>query len=816
MLHVLSLSVLALASAIQSAPASASFEPNVGQWPDWVLFHARNGAVRSWLDARGCTFALLDVQGLRDSNVAQGAWCLRLEWETQPVRVTPRAPLESTLSYFSSCASGDVRDARLRHRRLAFEELAPGVSLVARSGREHLEFDLEVASGAAPQALVLRWSGHCGLRLDERGDLQVATGIGELALPRPVALEFDGELAQWLVCEYQILDAERFCIRAERSAPQSSLWIDPALHWGTYLGGQAEQSITALEVLASGAVVVAGVTESLDYPTVPGAFQPSYSGGVDGFVSVLAPDGSTLLHSTLLAGAGDDRIVGLGVAPGGSIVVAGDTTSLDFPTTPGAFDRTFEGSSDAFVARLSSDLTTLEWSTLIGGSLRDAAGGMALRANGNSVLVGATRGAGFPVTSGAFDPIYNGGQFAGDAFALELAADGASVVWGTYLGSTGVEFAERVALDSNGWVTLSGMAYDASFPTTAGAFDRSFDGGEEPFIARLDAQGATLLFSTFLGGAAEDTVLALVVRADGATLIGGRTTDAAWPLTAHAHDRHFKGPSEGFLALLSPAGDSLWHSSFVGGGEDDAVTALHIDASAQVVVGAQTLSSDLPTTPGAYDRSFHDSLGGNELDAYLLRMKADLSGYDYATYFGGRNPERLIAIDSDSQGVLLLAGTTNGPNLPTTSNAFQPAWNITALSEGFVARLELLLHPIAYGTSKLNSGGARATVLWSGFPSVTDQGFAVGVDFAMPNSWCTVFSGLASADTPFCGGRLRLLPPFTRYQRFKSDFFGYGLRAIPLAPWMVGRTLYFQVWYVDDDDPFGCGLSDGLAVLVQP
>lgn len=821
MLSALGLFSLAVASAAQTSPTftrpPASFETNLGQWPEAVLFHSRSGSVHAWLDAEGCTLALLERVESNSADADERAWCLRMEWESAPLRIAPRAPQESSTSRFSGGSYAGWRRADLRHGAVALEELAPGVNLVARAGGERLEFDLEVASGSAPEAVVMRWSGHCGLRLDASGDLHVATGLGELTLPRPIALEFDGARAEWLMCEYQLLDDERFCIRAERRTPHSALWIDPALHWGTYLGGQSQQSISSLEVLPSGAVVVAGVTESIDYPTVPGAFQPFYSGGIDAFVSVLAADGTSLLHSTLLCGAADDRIVGLAVAPGGGIVVAGDTTSVDFPTTPGAFDRTFEGSSDAFVARLSSDLSTLDWSTLIGGSLRDGAGGMALRPNGAAVLVGSTRGAGFPVTSGAHDVSYNGGQFAGDAFALEVASNGASVVWGTYLGGPSEELAERVTLDSNGSVTLSGMAYGAGFPTTVGAFDRNFDGFEEPFVVRLNAQGSALQFSTFFGGAGEDTVLALLVRSDGATVLGGRTTDSSWPLTALAHDRDFKGATEGFLALLAPAGDALWHSSFVGGGEDDAVTALHVvDASEHVVVGAQTLSGDLPTTPGAYDRNFDASLSGSEIDTYLLRMKPDLSVFDYATYFGGRNPERLIAIDSDAQGALLLAGSTNGASLPTTPSAFQPAWNITSLSEGFVARLELLLHPIPFGTSQFNSGGGAASIQWSGFPSVSDHDFAVGVDFATPNAWCTVFSGLEQADTPFCGGRIRVRPPFTRYPRFKSDSFGYGMRAVPLAPWMAGSTLFFQLWYVDDNDPLGCGLTDGLAVLVQP
>ncbi len=814
MVRVLGLTLVLTAALATPRDATAQgFQPNLGQWPQSVLFHARAGAMHTWLENDGWTLALVEPRAAQHSGQA---WTVRLEWPAQALRVAPRAPLESTFSRFCGAEPERWSGAWLLHQQVAFEELAPGIALVARLAASGPEFDLEVAPGVDPSSLVLRFTGQCGLSLDESGALLVHTPLGDLSLPRPFALMSGALGVEWTECRYRLVGDDGFALETPQRPADAALWIDPALHWGTYLGGQSQQWIEAAELLPSGAVVLAGTTDSIDYPTTTGAFQTFGSGATDGFVSVLAADGRTLLHSTLIGGVADERIVGVGVAAGGAIVVAGETHSADFPTTPGAFDRTLGGASDVFVARFTPDLGALEWSTLIGGSSVELAGGMALRANGSAVVVGAARGGGFPTTPGAYDPTYNGGSFAGDAFALELAPSGASLNWSTFLGGPAEELAEHVVLGPGGEVTLSGMSYGAGFPTTPGALDANFDGFEEPFVARLNAQGSQLSFSTFLGGAGTDTLHALLVRSDGATLIGGRTDDEHWPTTADAHDRHYKGVSEGFLALLAPAGNALLHSTFVGGIAEDAVRALALRSDGMLVVGLETLSAELPTTPGAYDRFFANSLGGDEFDAYIARFKADLSDYDYATFFGGRSPERLSAILVDAQGALILAGVTNGPDLPTTTTALQPSWNVTALAEGFVARLELLRHPIEYGLGKLNSGGAVAGILWSGFPSVADQNFAVGVDFAPPNAWCTVFSSLSAADLPFCGGRLLVRPPFTRYPRFKSDFFGYGMRAVALPAWAAGQTLHFQVWYVDDGDPLGCGLSDALSVFVYP
>lgn len=808
------------AAQCASAPATnaaavhsngGGFAPNLGQWPDHVLAHTQRPGVEAWLDAHGWTLALRD---------GAAAWCLRLDWRAASVHSASHvAPLEErpcSRARFSGANPDAWRTSMFDYGRIALREVAPGLDVVARADAQTLEFDLEVAADAQESELVFSWSGHCGLALDESGALRVETGLGALVLPRPVAAVHGSDGAQPIECDYELLDDSSFRLRARRAGLAGALWIDPALRWSTYIGGQADQTIRSLAVAADGSVYVAGHTLAADYPTVLGAYQVLYTGGAEAFVSRLSADGSQLLASTFLAGAGDEGIVGLGLDPNGAVVVAGDTTSSDFPTSAGSFDTVFGGVSDIFAARLSADLASLEWSSFLGGSARDAAGSAVVRADGGVVVVGATRGAGFPTTAGAYDTSYNGGSFAGDAFALEFDPSGASLRWSTFLGGGGEESAERVTLDPSGSVSLAGYAYSPGFPTTIGAFDRSFDGAEEPFVARLSSNGQSLLFASFFGGARTDTIEALLTRSDGALLIGGSTDDASRPTTGGAFDVELRGPTEGYLAVLAPNAAALEFATFLGGGEEDVVTALAFDGLGQLIVALQTRSSDMPTTLGAFASQIAASAAGVEPDAFFLRCRPDMSAFDYATYFGGRNVELVRALHADANGELVFAGETRGAGFPTTPGAYRTSYIVAPAVEGFVSRLALLLHPISYGTPKLNSSGGYATIGWTGFPSVADAQFGVGIDLALSNVWCTVFSGLHPADTPFAGGRLRVRPPFTRYPRFKSDFLGYGMRAIPLAPWMAGQQVYFQVWYQDALDAFGCGLTDALRVQVYP
>jgi hypothetical protein len=209
------------------------------------------------------------------------------------------------------------------------------------------------------------------------------------------------------------------------------------------------------------------------------------------------------------------------------------------------------------------------------------------------------------------------------------------------------------------------------------------------------------------------------------------------------------------LVELSNTGSQLLHATYVGGSDEDIATAVAIQPNGEVLVAGNTLSTDLVTTPGAYDRSFDmPAGGGGEHDMFVQRCGTDLAKLDYSTYFGGPGDDRVAACELDASGAVLLAGTTVGPNFPVSVGAFQPSWNINAIEQGFAARLELLLHPIGYGSPKLNSGGSFATIRWEGFPSVSEADFRVGVDLALPNQWCYVFRGVQPANLPFVGGRL--------------------------------------------------------------
>lgn len=309
-----------------------------------------------------------------------------------------------------------------------------------------------------------------------------------------------------------------------------------ALLFSTYLGGTNNDVAAALALEPSGSVLVAGSTASFGFPTTPGAFSSSFSGGPgsDGFVARLDATGSQLLLGTYFGGFGDDAITSLALSPTGEIAVGGSTTSFSFPTSPGAYSFQIAGGRDAFASRLDPTGSQLLASTLVGGVNDEQCNAIAVDANGAMSFAGWTDSPSFPTTPGALATPLAGIR---DAFVVRLTPNASALTFSTALGGNGTDEVAAMALESSGDLLLVGHTDSDDFPTTPGAYDRTFNsmvgGGEsDGFVARLRGDGAALLYSSFFGATNDDRVLALDVTPSGALLIGGRTSSFLFPTTA--------------------------------------------------------------------------------------------------------------------------------------------------------------------------------------------------------------------------------------------------------------------------------------------
>jgi hypothetical protein len=381
-------------------------------------------------------------------------------------------------------------------------------------------------------------------------------------------------------------------------------------------------------------------------------------------------------YSTFLGGSGSDFGSDIAVR-GDNAYVTGGTSSADYPTTPGAFDRTLNASQDAFVTKLNASGSALVYSTFLGGTDEDAGRGIAVDTRGRAYVTGLTRSSDCPTTPGAFDRTL-GGVF--DAFVTKLRASGSALAYSTFLGggdptSGGTDEGLGIAVrDGNAYVT--GFTRSSDFPTTPGAFDTTRN-GEDAFVTKLKASGSALAYSTFLGGTSFDQGLGIAVR-EGEAYVTGSTSSADFPTTPGAFDTTLNGPADAFVTKLNRSGSALVYSTFLGGtsfGDQGLGIAVRDD---RAYVTGGTNSSDFPTTPGAFDRT----LGGVR-DAFVTKLNATGSALAYSTFLGGTGEDEgsdIAVLD----GRAYVTGFTQSSDFPTTPGAFDTT---NSGADAFVTKL---------------------------------------------------------------------------------------------------------------------------------
>ncbi|MBF8277623.1 MAG: hypothetical protein HW390_2696 [Candidatus Brocadiaceae bacterium] len=325
----------------------------------------------------------------------------------------------------------------------------------------------------------------------------------------------------------------------------------------TYLGGSGYDNFPSLAIDAGGNVCVAGLTSSSDFPTTSGAYDTSINGNIDVFVSRLDGGLTSLPTSTFLGGSGEDSYPFITLDAGGNVYVTGMTGSSDFPTTSGAYDASFNGSSndiDVFVSKLDGGLTSLLASTFLGGSGYDFNynPSFALDVSGNVYVTGNTHSTDFPTTSGAYDTSYNDSSvYDTDVFVSKLDGSLTSLLASTYLGGSGFDYDPSLVLDTSGNVYVSGNTGSTDFPATSGAYDTSRnDRFEYPdvFVSKLDGGLTSLLASTYLGGTGYDEGRGLVLDTGGNVYVAGITNAKNFPTTSGAYDTSFT--DNGYLSVF--------------------------------------------------------------------------------------------------------------------------------------------------------------------------------------------------------------------------------------------------------------------------
>lgn len=548
--------------------------------------------------------------------------------------------------------------------KVRYPELFPGVDVVFYGGEAGLEYDLVVAPGARPEAAAFEVEGAARVWVDADGSLLVALPSGRLLRQhKPYAYQEVHGSRREVPVRYVVAEAGgsyRFSFQLGPYDPTRALVIDPVvLNYATLLGGSGHDYARDLAVDAAGDVYVVGYSYSPDFPT-RNPYAPLRGGG-DVIVAKLNGKDGSLVYATYLGGANSSEDGNqIAVDSAGHVYVTGVARSLDFPIRNG-FQEELHG-EDAFVAKLSPTGNALLYSTLLGGKGSDSGNAIAVDSQGKIYVAGETEARDFPVKN-PFQPVAKDW----DAFVAKIDPDQkgkASLIYATYLGGSGADAGLDIAVDSRGNAYVTGYTRSEAFPVTGNAFDTSFNGYEDAFVAVLDPPGKSLVFSTFLGGNATDTGWGVAVDAQGNVVVAGETSSPNFP-TEKPYQKA-QGDRDVFVAKLASGGKSLLFATYLGGRAADYGHSVALDRGGRVYVVGLTRSSDFPA-----QNALMKAQGG--ADAFVAALDAQQSKLVFSTFLGGKGDDEAWGVGFDAAGNVFVAGRTESPAFPTTPTAFQKA-----------------------------------------------------------------------------------------------------------------------------------------------
>jgi beta-propeller repeat-containing protein len=643
------------------------FEANQGQTAEPVEFLSRGRGYELFLTPTESVLVLRTPGRVGKGHGAShldGVVRMRLLGANPRPIIEGRDVLPGRSHYFIGSDPRRWRTNVTQYARVEYEDVYPGVSLAFHGDQGQLEYDFTVNSGADPELIRLGIEGADEIRVDPEGNLHLSLPGGEVVQPAPVVYQEIGGSRRAV--------AGRFVLRSSREVgfevgPYDTgrpLVLDPVLVYSTYLGGSDTDNGLGVAVDVSGNAYLTGETASTDFPTA-NALQSANGGGLDAFVVKLNAAGSALEYSTYLGGSGRDTGARIAVDASGRAYVTGETDSTDFPTA-NALQAAFAGVADAFVAKLDATGSALVYSTYLGGANFDSAGGIAVDALGNADVTGRTASTDFP-TANALQAESAGAL---DAFVAKLNAAGSAFIYSTYVGGSGDDTAYGVADDGSGNAYVTGTTSSRDFPTANALQPENAGGDGDAFVAKLDAAGSALVYSTYLGGSGFEVGSDITVDASRSAHVTGHTSSVDFP-TFRAFQAKSGGGNDAFVTKLNPTGSALAYSTYLGGSRDDIGWGIAVDTARNAYVTGSTVSPDFPT------RSPLQAEKGAASDAFVTKLNTALGGTSlgslmYSTYLGGNDEDVAYDIAVDGSRNAYIGGYTESIDFPT-HDPLQPA-----------------------------------------------------------------------------------------------------------------------------------------------
>jgi len=634
--------------------APIAFEENRGQCDPAVRFVARSPGFRMCIMPDEIAFMLRPSHHVSDMPNASIPPVVRMYFKgaIPGTGFAGMDRLPGCAHYFIGNNPAQWHTNVPRYARVGYHDVYPGIDLIMYGTRKRLEYDFIVKPGGDPGKIMLSFAGQDSVTIEKDGGLALRTATGTIVQHPPHVYQMHHGSKRSIRGRYVIRGKNSFGFEVAAYDPTMPLVIDPQLTYSSYLGGNNLESGNDIAVDNDGNIYVTGTTLSADFPT-ENAIQGSKGTAEDVFVSKLDADGFLLLYSTYIGGDSIDEAFGICVDDDDNAYITGRTVSDNFPTAI------------------------------------------------------------FPTAAAVYQDSRKGDY---DAFVTRIDATGTFLSYSTYLGGSAYDEGTALDVDADGRVFVTGSTVSNDFPTVGSPAQAAWGGGNDAFVAKVDAAGASLVYSTFLGGSANDFGQDIAIDASGNAYITGNTFSGDFPTSVAAYQQVLKGGSDVFITKLNAAGSSRTYSTYLGGTFDDYGQGIAVDPDGRACVTGYTLSiDDFPTSATAFSKK---SAGGR--DAFVTKLNA--SGTVpllLSTYLGGAGDDEAYDIILDDDRNIYITGSTLSADFPLqnptqtlirgASDAFISVFDDTGVVLGFSSYLGGTLEDAALGITLDSSKNAYVT-----------------------------------------------------------------------------------------------------------
>jgi hypothetical protein len=474
-------------------------------------------------------------------------------------------------------------------------------------------------------------------------------------------------LIMLLACPITNTTGYRFVVEPKMGLNQVS--VSDSFNFSTYLGGDewySDDDRGGHACIGPDGTIYALIYSETEYWPMVNAINDSFLGEPSDIVLVqMSADGTELLYSTFLGGDGLDFPAKMEIDGQGNVYIVGSTRSTDF-ATPGSYDETFNGNDDVFVMKLNPDTNTVHYATYIGGSSDEHANSLVVDSSGNVYVTGITHSNDFPIVNGV-DGVFGGGT---EAFILKLNTDGTELLFSTYIGGSGYEEGNDIAIGPDGDVCITGKTGSIDFNCSDGTFDTTLNGSGDGFITKIKSDGSEIIYSTLIGGIGTDSGQCLIFDDAGNLYVTGTTHSPDFP-TLNAYDDSLNGVLDVFLLKMSELGSYLLYSTYIGGIEADMPRGICLDAWGYVVIQGGTNSDDFPMANAFDDELSGEVIEGFYIDCFVLKLDINSNWLHFSTYMGGSQNEDSGWIDYDDNGNIVICGMTTSSDFPVSNDSIQ-------------------------------------------------------------------------------------------------------------------------------------------------